>query len=302
MKIYKQNNKLIIYLPLDLAKALELSEDDELDYFKYNDKSFLIAKKADIVGMLTGAKIGNEEKEQEQQREKIASGDSLPNPEAQISKEEILVLKKLDTLRYNQRTVDNVANILDKSENLILQSLLKRKVVSLFSKDEKTVYSIPRDIYDKFLMRKKAVKDESVPAKVAFSKSQPEPYRRLHTDRPIPNPNDAPEISELESSGYIVLQTESEAARISLMLEDSIRHGQVLGTRSFGNKKFFIVTRQFLDRHIPSIFKELREGPKKIADIAGVEQVEEDAARAILYILAENGDITERRKDYFAIA
>jgi predicted transcriptional regulator len=86
------------------------------------------------------------------------------------------------------------------------------------------------------------------------------------------------------------------------MLEDSIRHGQVLGTRSFSNKKFFIVTRQFLDRHIPSIFKMLREGARRTSEIAANENIDADAARAILYTLAENGDITEKKKDIFAIA
>ncbi len=300
MKVYKQNNKLIIYLPLDLAKALDLDADDELDYFKYNDKSFLIAKKADIVGMLTGAQAKGSEKAVQERQEAIEY--TRAGTPAQLSKEEISVLKKLDTLRYNQRTVENVARIMNKGENSTLQLLLKRKAVSLFSKDGKTVYSIPRDIYNDFLMRKKVAEEPKTPAKEASAKQQAEPYRRLRTDRPISNPNNAPEINELEGKGYLVLQSEAEAARVSLMLEDSIRHGQVLGTRSFGNKKFFIVTRQFLDRHIPAIFKMLREGTKKTSEIAGNEKIEDDAARAILYVLAENGDITEKKKDLFAVA
>ena len=315
MKVYKQNNKLIIYLPSEISRKLSLGENDELDYFEFNDKSFLIAKKADIVGMLTGtlekkvdivgmlagapekktAKPPQGNQPQEYRRDEAAE---------QLSREEIAVLKKLDTLRYPQRTVENVGKILDKSENAVLQSLLKRNAVSLFTKDGRTVYSIPRDIYNNFLMRKKSASDAKTVARDSpvQTRQQPEPFRKLRTDMPIRNPNNAPEISELESNGYIVLQTEAEAARVSLMLEDSIRHGQVLGTRSFGNRKFFIVTRQFLDRHIPSIFKELRSGPKRTPDIAGTTKIDEDAARAILYILAENGDITERRKDYFAMA
>lgn len=302
MKIYKHNNKLILYLPIEISKKLGLKEDDELDYFEYNNKSFLIAKKADIVSMLTGA---TESKSERASREippqrQAQYGASAGHP---LSREELSVLKKLDTLRYPERTVENVSNILDKDEKAVLQDMLKRNVIALFKKGSASVYSIPKSIYDNFLMRKKATQ-----AMPGGRKEQAPPVRpaetpaRSRADRPIYNPNNAPEISELEDRGYIVLQTEAEAARVSLMLEDSIRHGQVLGTRSFSNKKFFIVTRQFLDRHIPSIFKMLREGARRTSEIAANENIDADAARAILYTLAENGDITEKKKDIFAIA
>ncbi len=311
MKVYKQNNKLVIYLPMDLAKSLGIEEDDDLDYFKYNEKAFLIAKKSDIISMLTGSAAKEKESASnaEYQRDERHGFGEAP----MLSTEEISVLKKLDTLRYNQRSVENVGKILNSEENAMLQNMLKKKVVSLFKKDGKTLYSIPKNIYDNFLMRKKVANDQT-----SFQGRRQDMVQRQGVARQNEyvaqksktaynnygnyNKQASPEVSRLNEEGYIVLQTESEAARVSLMFEDSIRHGQVLGTRSFGNKKFFIVTREFLDKHIPSIFKMLREDQKRVSDIAKTEGIDEDAARAILYILAENGDITEKRRDLFAIA
>ncbi len=307
MKVYKQNNKLIIYLPSEISKEFGINENDELDYFKFNDKSFLIVKKADIMGMITGVHVQKTAVPQPEAQIRAAPSQA---PTPSLSNEEIAILKKLDTLRYPQRSVENVGKILSSNENSMLQGLLKKKAVSLFKKDGKSLYSISKDIYDSFLMRKKAASGAAVGTVQASAKQsadsfkKPQSYSKPYAEpvRSIYNPNHAPEISELEEKGYVVLQTETEAARLSLMLEDSIKHGQVLGTRSFSNKKFFIVTRGYLDRYVPSIFKMLRSGQKKVQEIADANDIESDAVRAMLYILAENGEIIEKKKDVFAVA
>jgi len=45
----------------------------------------------------------------------------------------------------------------------------------------------------------------------------------------------------------------------------------------------------------------LKDGPKSVADIAKSAQMDEDAVRSILYFMAEQGDVTENRKDVFDI-
>ncbi|MDE1850979.1 MAG: hypothetical protein KGH54_04280, partial [Candidatus Micrarchaeota archaeon] len=87
----------------------------------------------------------------------------------------------------------------------------------------------------------------------------------------------------------------------SLALEGSIRRGQVLGTRSF-NKKFYIILRTFFDRHGPKILKALKDGGMRVSQIASETGVDEDGIRAILYLLAESGDVSEKRKDFFTLA
>lgn len=273
MRVYKQNNKFAIYIPEDVAKALGLNEGDEADFFKYNERAFLFMKKSEVANLLMGTSVA-------------------PQPVVQkatdyLANDELSVLKKLDTVRYADRTKEKVNAILSASEKAVLQQLLKKKSVNLFKKNNVELYGISKTVYDKFLMRKK----EAITPKSA-------PKFRLvgHIEGPY-----AAQIKDLEEHGFLVLQTEAEAGGVSLALEDSIRHGKVLGTRSF-NKRFYIVTRLFFDLNNGKIFKVMREGVSKVGEIANQAGVTEDAARAILYLLAENGDIRERRRDSFVPA
>ena len=98
-----------------------------------------------------------------------------------------------------------------------------------------------------------------------------------------------------------MLLSEAEASRISMLLEQSIRQGEILGTRAF-NKKFYIVLRDYLNKCSPSIIKELKAGPTKAEEIARKAKLDVDGTKAILYLLAESGEITEKKKDLFALA
>lgn len=279
MKVFKQNNKLTVYLSPEVAKALGIEENDEVDFFKYSDKAFLFLKKADVASLLMGTPV-------------VSATPPAP-PVIQtgsdyIGNEEIAVLKKLDTVRYPQRTREKINEILGSQERTILQQLVKKGAVTPFKKGGVELYGISKSVYDRFLMRKKqGPETKQSPIRVQLSGHMEGPYASF--------------IRSLEDNGFLVVQTEAEAGGISLALEQSIRQGKVLGTRSF-NKKFYIVTRQFFDMHNPGIVKAMREGASKASEIAGEAGMSEDAARAILYLLAENGDVREKRKDYFALA
>ena len=120
----------------------------------------------------------------------------------------------------------------------------------------------------------------------------------------VPSASKQPEdegVAFLEKNGFLVAPTEAEAGKVSLALEQSIRHGQVLGTRAF-NKKFYIVLRKYFDRFAPQILKKLRDRNYKVADLAKELKTEEEGLRAILYLLSENGDVSEKKRDIFTIA
>ncbi len=274
-KVFKQNNKLTVYIPFEVARGLGIEENDEVDFFRYNDKAFLFVKKADIANLLIGA---------------VSAPAPVPQPIVQrgndyISNEELAVLKKLDTVRYPQRTMEKINEILGSQEKALLQQLIKKKAVSPFKKGSVELYGISKSVYDKFLMRKKPSPEaKPSPVKIQLSGHIEGPYAKY--------------IKQLEEQGFLVVQTEAEAGGISLALEQSIRHGKVLGTRAF-NRKFYIVTRPFFDLHNPGITKAMREGMSKVGEIASAADVNEDAARAILYLLAESGDVREKRKDSF---
>lgn len=275
-KVYKQKNgKYIVYLPYEVVSGLSLKENDELDFFKFGENSFIVAKKEDVAALLSKNIQGMQKKEE-------------------LSKDEIEVLKKLDTLRYSMRNKENVEKLLNENEKKILNGLIKKKVISIFSKGgEGELYSISKDIYDRFLMRKKEKGakevEEEKKENALISRELEERYGIEHES-----------AKKLEEKGYVVLQTEAEAASLSIALEESIRQGLVLGTRAF-NKKFYILLRNFFDRYAPQVIKLLSGGEMRIEDIARRVGIEEDAARGILYLLAESGDVSEKKRDLFVL-
>jgi len=88
---------------------------------------------------------------------------------------------------------------------------------------------------------------------------------------------------------------------VSGALEDSIRHGLILGTRAF-NKKFYIGLRGYINKNASKILKLIDQKSMSIPDIASETGVDEDGVRTILYVLSESGDVTEVRKDVFRVA
>ncbi len=272
MKTFKQNNKIAVYLSPEVVQALGIGEGDEVDFFKQGEKAFVFMKKADVASLISGGAAEN--------KPIVQRGSGF------LENEEIEVLKKLDTLRYQDRTRDNVDKMLNDAEKEVLGKLVQKDAVKLFRKNNSDIYSISKSVYDRFLMRKKPVQDAR-PVKIQLSGHMEGPY--------------APFVKRLEENGYLVMQTEAEAGGVSLALEHSIRQGKVLGTRSF-NKKFYIVTRQFFDQNSSSIIKAIRDGAGRISDISSKAGIGEDAAKAVLYLLSENGDVREKRRDYFVIA
>ncbi|MEM0159496.1 MAG: hypothetical protein QW591_02470 [Candidatus Micrarchaeaceae archaeon] len=288
VRVFLQKGKLAIYVPYEVKETLGLKENDELQFMKFSDNAFIIAKE-DYIAKL------------------IAAGSGIQQPgyaaqaqaKDQVSEAEIIVLKKLDELRYPQRTPDAVAKILNQSEKAVLQDLIKRKYVTLIKdKSGAELYSISNSIYNKFLMRKKPPQLQQQQARQALESTQKqEPVHLLIKDAA----QKSDDIKSLEKNGYVVLPTEVQAASISLALEESIRQGLVIGTRAF-NKKFYILLRQFFDAHASRLLQQLKDGPKKISDLAQKESIDIEAARGIAYILAESGEVSEVSKDTFKLA
>lgn len=296
MKIYKfKDNKLVVYLPFEVTKQLGIKEDDEVDFFKYGDKAFLFAKKEDITKLILGAKpeIRPAAPAIQTKTETVPPSYSGPR-KLELSQGEIDVLKKLDTLRYSNRTTANVAKLLNDPEKRLLQGLMARKIVLQFMDKKDSPYSIAKDAYDKFLMRKKNVVPIAPQPIQEVKPARAEPMAHLQVTGENEN------VSKLEIDGFLVLQTEAEASSLSVAVQDSIRSGKVLGIRAF-NKRFYIVLRSYFEKNNGKVIKELKSGPKSVAEIAKSTELNDDAIRAMLYLLSEQGDVSERRRDIFTL-
>jgi antitoxin component of MazEF toxin-antitoxin module len=302
-KVYKSNNKLAVYIPYDVITTLGIRDGDDLDFLKYGDNTFLIVKKKDIV-MLLAKKTSMEETKPSGKAYAARGG---PRPGISLEPEELALLKKLDTLKYSDRTNTKVAAMLNPDEKSVLQSLLKRSIIVPFKKgnEKEVTYSIQKNVYDAFLYRK-GVKDDNNAANQPYVKA-----RSQHEEKAVPAVRQKAwehkiegvesYTDMLESKGYLVLGNEVEASMVSAALEDSIRQGLVVGTRAF-NKKFYIGLRGFVNKHAPKILKIIDQKSMNVEDIAKESGIDEDGARTILYVLSESGDVTEVRRDIFRAA
>ncbi len=290
-KVYKIKDKLVVYLPFEVVGALGINEGDDIDFIK-KDNYFLFAKKSYIADVLAGrAAPGSTAKPVYVGRQQAAQG-RAPD------ENELKVLKKLDTIRYNNRTGQKVGSMLNADEKKTLQDLIKKKFVMLYKKDgeQDYKYTIPKYIYDNFLFGKR---NAVVPSPQMAEAAAPEAQQQKKWEQKLDESGDY--IKMLDARGYLVMATETEAAAASSSLEESIRRGLVVGTRAF-NKKFYIVTKGFIAKSLPKINKVIGQKGVNVATISKETGIDEDGIRAVLYVMAENGDVTEVRKDVFKTA
>ena len=306
-KVYKsKSNKLIVTVPYDVIDSLGIKDGDDLEFLKYGENTFIVAKKNDLVNLLTKAK--EEEPKAAPSYKPAAQYKAGAQSKGGLSIEpkELSVLKKLDTLRYNERTSTKVNAILATDEREVLQTLIKKGFVAPFKKpgEKEIKYSIQKSVYDNFLYRKKMA-ENAAPTVSAKSKNQQISQANARMGSPKSwegklNENDA-YIDILESKGFVVLSNEAEASIVSSALEESIRQGLIVGTRAF-NRKFYIGLRGFINKHAPKILKLIDQKSMDVEDIAKELGIDEDGVRTIIYVLSESGDVTEVRRDIFRAA
>ncbi|MGB9703346.1 MAG: hypothetical protein ACP5HJ_01855 [Candidatus Micrarchaeia archaeon] len=198
------------------------------------------------------------------------------------NQEELEVLKKLDQIKYNERTKEEIEKRFSKREKEILDNLLKRKVIEMRKSNGKELYSINLSIYNRFLLRKKGIK---------IGKGGEVVKVNMESDALI---------ETLEKEGYIVLSTEEEANEVSKKLENDIRMGNVIGTRGF-DKKYYVVLFSFFTKESQKIIELLKKGEATLQEICQKLNYKEEKAKAILALLLEKGEIIEKKKNLFQL-
>ncbi|MFH0834753.1 MAG: hypothetical protein V1881_00210 [Candidatus Micrarchaeota archaeon] len=113
-------------------------------------------------------------------------------------------------------------------------------------------------------------------------------------------PEQNPQLAALEKTGFLVVETELEAKRLSKELEPQVKGHSVLGVRGF-DKKYYIATRAFLAEAGEKVQKALLKGELTLGQTCVATKMPSDACVAALSILKEEGEIFEKRKGYYAI-
>ncbi len=274
-----------------MTNALGLKEGDEIDFLKSGDRQFILAKKSDLVALLTG----------QPQKAQAAASAPPQRPAPPITQEELAVLRKLDTIRYGERTKTKLKSAFNAGERKVIVELIKKKYVEPFKKAGETEfkYGISKRIYNAYLFGKRegAKPAAQAPAPAAPPPQQPQQPKRW--ERQITQ-GPGGYLNALEANGFLVVENQAEASTISAELEESIRRGLVIGTRAF-NKKYYITLKSFVNKNAMKIVDALGSKATKVSDVSKATGIDEEGIRAILYMMAEQGEVTETRKDIFKV-
>lgn len=100
------------------------------------------------------------------------------------------------------------------------------------------------------------------------------------------------------TKGCAILENEEQAKLVSQKLEKQIKAGQVFGVRGF-DKRFYLVSSTFLDRHSGRILAALASKDLSLSDIAAASSLEEKACLTLLQVMKEKGDVIEKKKGVF---
>ncbi len=273
---------------MDVIYNLKIKEGDQIDFLKNGD--YYILATPDYL------------------LQKIIPQKGPKQDSRSITYGELSVLKKLDSLRYKNRTKEVVEPLLDKNEKETLNGLINKRYVVPLKGKESTIYSINDDIYRRFLIKDREAYEKFSRGKAPVPASKPEKSRAepKKEERQIIDEHKAANYineditEELRRNGYLVIPGVSEAEAASLKLESEIRSGLVIGTRAF-NKKYYIVYRSFMNKHSPEIISALRGKDMSTEDLAKRTGLDLDGVRSIMFILSERGEVMEKRRDFFSI-
>jgi hypothetical protein len=203
-----------------------------------------------------------------------------PKEKKGINTEEGAVLRKLLSIRFENRTPAYVGKALSQGEMEILKELERKRLVNVFrgNKYKDGVYNINDSIYP--LLSKKADARGEVPVQAHRT----------------PGPGGS--LSALGTRGFAILGDKREALLVSEQLSAEIKSGAVVGIKGF-DSRFYLVTKNYYTSAASAIASVLKED-MDVQTIASAARLEPDGCIAVLRLLAENGEIIEKKKGIFA--
>jgi len=262
VRVLRRQEKAYIELPSEMAGQ------EELELFALKDGYYLLS-----------VPLGLPPGQQQTQKQR-----------GEISEIEREVLRKLLAIRFEKRTPDYVAKALSERERGVLKALEQRGFVNVFKGDKYKdgVYNIRDSIYPLLSQKQDAAKEAGT--------------RMPGTESAKPATSSAPQtggaFSILNARGFIIVQDKREAMMLSEQMAQQMKRGEVVGVKGF-DSRFYIVTRDYLAeacKKITPVLKEDMDAPS----IASAAKLDPDGCIAALRLMAENGDVIERKRGVFA--
>lgn len=278
-RVLKKDNSYFLQIPS------ELGEMGELEIYKLKDGFFVVSAPVE--------KIAKQIRERENKNSTIR----ITNLEANL-------IKKMLGIRFEKRTPDEVNKVLSDLEKQTLKELEKRGLIFIYksTKYKDGVYNIIDRAYREVLeFEQRGI--IYTPTQITEKKPPTvEIQKPIETPKPIQTPKQqpttqAPTEALLKTRGYLSLN-EKEAKEMAYRISAEMKGGKIVGIKSFDGKVHF-VTRTYFDLIKDRIAKSLVED-MDLQTISSLVKTDSEGALAVLLLLAENGEIMERRKGIFA--
>ena len=93
----------------------------------------------------------------------------------------------------------------------------------------------------------------------------------------------------------MVLNTEDEAKTVMVQIQPMLKNDDVRGIRGF-DKRYYVLKRSFLHQYAGLVLAQLDSGPAVAEKIAAALNLDTDAVSVILMIMADEGEVIEKRK------
>ena len=231
-----------------------------------------------------------------------------------LSPDENSVIRKLLTIRFEERTVPHVAKKITTAEKKVLEQLVARRLIEVFknAKYKEGVYNISQKVYSAVASPANFEADKYAPAGLSPDtekrtvQSAPAP-RISYQTAPAYSSSSSPQSSakslrppinsaeHLAKFGYMVLNTEDEAKTVMVQIQPMLKNDDVRGIRGF-DKRYYVLKRSFLHQYAGLVLAQLDSGPAVAEKIAAALNLDTDAVSVILMIMADEGEVIEKRK------
>lgn len=183
-----------------------------------------------------------------------------------VNETDLFVLKKLLGIRFENRTPDYVSKTFSQSELETLRELENRNFVNLFKskKYPEGVYNIPDSTFS--LVQKS---------------NQP-----------------GSQGAGLTHRGFLIITDKKDALALSEQLAPDMKTGAVVGVKGFDGK-FYVVTRDYYASSRTKITGVLKHEMDILA-VANSTKLDPEGCTAVLRLMAEAGEVIEKKKGVFA--
>jgi hypothetical protein len=239
----------------------ELMEATAVEIYPLKDGAFLVGAKGFVHDALSKKSI-------------VAA----PTGKGTINEKEVDLLRKLLSIRFDQRVPAAVNKMLTDTEKKTLEALEEKGLVTVFKNakyGKEGVYNI---------------------SDYAFSQARDYPNQLV---KPTAQPTTPAE--SIARLGFAVVESEGEARNLSSALSEKMKSGECIGLRAF-DRKYYFISKSFLLENEGKALAALAKGDKTAEEISAETGLTPEASRALLLHLCESGDILEKARGKFAQA